>query len=80
MNNASAVRKIFQNSGKVNTVFQGHSHRNDHHQIEGIHYVTMVAMVEGSGAENSGYSTLDVFEDGSLRIDGHRKQADYEWA
>ena len=39
----------------------------------------MVAMVEGSGADNSGYSTLDVFEDGTLRIDGHRKQDDYQW-
>ena len=79
VNNASVVRKIFQESGKVNTVFQGHSHSNGHIEIEGIHYVTMVAMVEGSGKENSGYSTLDVFEDGTLQIDGHRKQHDYLW-
>jgi alkaline phosphatase len=79
VNNASAVRGIFEDSGKVNAVFQGHSHSNDHHEIEGIHYITMVAMVEGSGAENSGYSTLDVLKDGTLRMDGHRKQADYEW-
>ena len=79
VNNASAVRKILQSSRKVNAVFQGHSHENDHLEIEDTHYVTMVAMVEGSGEANSGYSTLDVFADGTLRIDGHRKQDDYEW-
>lgn len=79
VNNASAVRSILKNSGKVRAVFQGHSHRNDHIEIDDIHYVTLVAMVEGTGKENNGYSTLDVFADGSLHIDGFRNQADYEW-
>ena len=32
-------------------------------------------MVEGSGFENSGYSLLEVFGDGSLRLRGFRRQA-----
>lgn len=79
VNNAGQVREVLVKSAKVRAVFQGHSHANEHVEIDGIHYVTMVAMVEGSGAENSAYSTLDVFADGTLHIDGHRRQDDYEW-
>lgn len=76
--NAAAVRARLERSGKVLAVFQGHSHRNDHQQIAGIPYTTLVAMVEGSGAENNGYSLLDVFADGSLRLTGFRRQVHRE--
>ncbi|MDF1742091.1 MAG: metallophosphoesterase [Gimesia sp.] len=77
--NSSEVRKVLENSKKVTAVFQGHSHRNHYSEIAGIHYCTMVAMVEGSGLANNGYSTLDVFEDGALLLNGFRKQQDYHW-
>ncbi len=77
--NASEIRKILQDAGNVLAVFQGHSHRNDYKQISGIHYCTLVAMVEGSGANNSGYSTMDIFDEGTIRIIGFRKQKKYEW-
>ena len=54
--------------------FQGHSHRNDLQQIEGIDYVTLVAMIEGSGEENNGYGVLEIHKDGSLRLKGFRRQ------
>jgi alkaline phosphatase len=73
--NAAEVRSLLEKSGKVLAVFQGHSHKNDYQQITGIHYTTLVAMVEGSGAENNGYTMLDVLSDGSLRLNGFRKQA-----
>lgn len=77
--NAADVRKILEASGKVQAVFQGHSHRNDHQEIAGIHYATLVAMVEGAGPENSGFSTLELFADGTLRLNGFRKQGSYRW-
>lgn len=73
--NAAEVRSLLEKSSKVLAVFQGHSHKNDYQQIAGIHYTTLVAMVEGSGVENNGYTMLDVFADGSLRLNGFRKQA-----
>jgi alkaline phosphatase len=76
--NAQAVRAELEKSGRVLAVFQGHSHKNDYQQIGGIHYCTLVAMVEGTGRENSGYSLLDVMEDGSLRLQGFRRQASRE--
>jgi predicted phosphodiesterase len=72
--NAAEVRSLLEKSGKVLAVFQGHSHKNDYQQIAGIHYTTLVAMVEGSGAENSGYTMLDVMSDSSLRLNGFRRQ------
>lgn len=77
--NAPQVRKVLEESGKVLAVLQGHSHKNDHKQIAGIHYCVLTAMVEGSGAENNGYSLMDVFADGTIRIAGFRKQQNHEW-
>lgn len=77
-NNAD-VRKILESSGNVLAAFQGHSHKNDLKEIGGIHYCTLVAMVEGSGKENSGYSLMDVEPDGTIRLAGFRKQNKYLW-
>ncbi|MFK7776909.1 MAG: metallophosphoesterase [Gimesia sp.] len=77
--NSSVVRKVLEHSDKVTAVFQGHSHHNHYSEIAGIHYCTMVAMVEGSGLMNNGYSTLDLLADGSLQLNGFRKQQDYHW-
>ena len=60
-------------------VFQGHSHQNEVKTIKGIHYCVHRAMIEGSGEENNGYSTVDVFADGTIRLTGFRKQQTYKW-
>lgn len=72
--NAADVRAELERSRKVLAVFQGHSHRNDYQQIAGIHYCTLVAMVEGSGAENSGYAVAEIMKDHSIRLRGFRRQ------
>jgi predicted phosphodiesterase len=77
--NCPEVRKIFEESGKVLAVFQGHSHQNDLKDIGGIHYCTLVAMVEGSGAENNGYSVMEITEEGTIWLSGFRKQNEYHW-
>lgn len=77
--NNAEVRKILEASGKVLAVFQGHNHKNDLKEIGGIHYCTLVAMVEGSGAENNGYSLMDIDSNGTIRLTGFRKQQDYSW-
>ncbi len=76
---AVAVRGILERSRKVLAVFQGHSHQNDHREIRGIHYCTLRAVVEGEGIENSGYSILEVYKGGVLKVDGFRQQKDYEF-
>lgn len=77
-NNAD-VRKVLEASGRVLVVLQGHSHQNDLKAIGGIHYCTMVAMVEGSGAENNGYSLMSIEANGTIQLTGFRKQESYDW-
>ena len=78
--NAAQVRQVLQDSGKVLAVFQGHSHRNDHQEIAGIHYCVVAAMVEGSGAQNNSYATVDILADDAIRIHGYRRQKNYAWS
>jgi hypothetical protein len=78
--NAGDVRKALEASGRVLAVFQGHSHKNDYKEIAGVHYCTLAAMIEGSGEENNGYSTVGVRADGTITVTGFRKQKGYEWA
>ena len=66
-------------TGKVLAVVQGHNHINDYREFDGIHYCTLEAMVDGSGAKNSAYAVFDIHADGSMRIDGFRKQKDHAW-
>jgi len=78
--NCPAVRQILESSGKVLAVFQGHSHQNDLTEINEIHYCTLVAMVEGSGAANNGYSVMEVSSDRSIRVTGFCNQKAYDWS
>lgn len=79
VNNAPAARKVLADSGKVLAVFQGHSHRNEYHQFDGIHFCTLVAVVEGSGPEQNGASLISLFEDGSIRVTGFLRQQDHRF-
>lgn len=72
--NASEIRRILEESGKVLAVVQGHYHKGDYQQIAGVHYCTLRAMVEGSGCENNAYAIMDVLPDDTIRITGFRKQ------
>jgi predicted phosphodiesterase len=78
--NNVAVRSILESSGNVLAVFQGHSHQNDWTEIGGIHYCTLVAMVEGSGKENNGYSLMKIEASGTIHLTGFRKQQSHDWS
>jgi hypothetical protein len=73
VNNAEEVRQILQQSGKILTVFQGHHHPGSYSLIQGIHYYTLKALVEGPGAENNSYAVVEVRPDRSITITGYRK-------
>ncbi len=79
VHNAREVREVLEQSGKVVAVFQGHYHKNDYREVQGIHYCTLPAMVDGSGPANSAYAVAEVFADGSIRVNGFRKQQSRAW-
>jgi len=77
--NNAEIRRLLESSQRVLAVFQGHSHKNDYRQIGGIHYCTVVAMVEGSGADNNGYCVVCLAPNGVIAVQGFRQQQSYEW-
>ena len=77
--NAAHVRRALEASGKVLAVFQGHSHENHHALINGIHYCTLVGMVEGAGEQNNGYAMVDLLAGDVIRLTGFRRQNNYRW-
>ncbi|MFW6171526.1 MAG: hypothetical protein ACODAD_13635 [Planctomycetota bacterium] len=78
VNNAAEVREILNQGNNVMAVFQEHNHINEHKLVEGIHYCTLAALVEGSGPESNAFASADVFADGSLRVHGLYRQANHE--
>ncbi|MBN1830690.1 MAG: metallophosphoesterase [Deltaproteobacteria bacterium] len=71
--NAETVRTILQESDKVLAGFDGHNHNGGHNKIEGIHYYTLKAMVDGSGMENSSYAIVEIMPDRNIVVTGYRK-------
>lgn len=78
VHNAAEVRHILEQSGNVLCVFQGHVHEERYNLINGIHYYSVNAVVDGDGPENSAYMIVDVYKDGSLKMDGFRRATDRE--
>ena len=71
--NSAEVRQILESSGKVLAAFHGHDHKGGHRVLNGIHYYTLVAVVEGSGEANNAYALAEVRPDHSIAITGYRR-------
>ena len=76
--NAAEVRKILETAGNVICVLQGHVHEERYNLINGIHYYSVNAVVDGDGPENNAYMIVDVYKNGKLKIDGFRRATDRE--
>ncbi len=73
--NAGDVREILQQHKKILAVFQGHHHPGGYSRIEGIHYYTLKAMIEGQGEQNSSYAMVEVLDNHDIVVTGYRKAA-----
>lgn len=76
--NADTVRKVLEESGKVRLVLQEHEHSGDYKEIAGISYITLSALIEGSGEKNNSFSTLEIQQNGDIRLIGFLKQKSSE--
>lgn len=74
---AEAVQEILTASGKVKAVIMGHSHTNEIKRISGVDYITLGAMVEGSGAENNAYSILHLSGEGEIKLEAFRHHLEH---
>lgn len=71
--NAPAVRALLERSGRVLAAFQGHDHPGGHTLLNGIHYYTLRAVVEGSGEASNAYALAEVGPDLGITITGFRR-------
>lgn len=78
VNNAAEVRSVLEAAGNVLAVFHGHDHAGGHSALNGIHYYTLKAMVEGDGAENNAYAVVEVRPDHDIVVTGYRKAVSME--
>ena len=67
------VRAILERSGKVLAAFHGHDHAGNHKVINGIHYYTLIAVIEGSGEANNAYALVEVQPDLTIAVTGFRR-------
>ncbi len=77
--NAAQVRRILEQSGNVLCVFQGHVHEERYNLINNIHYYSVNAVVDSDGPENNSYMIVDIYKDGSLKINGFRRATNREF-
>lgn len=78
VSNYEKVQQVMERSGKVQAVFHGHTHKEDHQVINGIHYATFLAMVDYSGEENNAYSIVEIYDEG-IEVIGYRREESKSW-
>lgn len=77
INNAVAVRKVLEESGRVLAVFQGHHHDGSYSLINKIHYYTLKALVDGEKKEDNAYAIVEVQRSGDITVKGYRRAVNY---
>jgi hypothetical protein len=70
--NSADVRATFERSKKLLAVFMGHDHPGAYNQVNGIHYYTQKAVVEGSGELNNAYTIVTVDAKMNMMVTGYR--------
>lgn len=70
--NSAEVRAVLERSKKVLAVFMGHDHPGAYNLVNGIHYYTQKAIVEGSGDERNAYTIVDVDAAMNITVTGYR--------
>lgn len=77
--NAAEIRQALEASGRVLAVFQGHHHAGGYRQLNGIHYCTLRAMVEGAGQDCNAFAVVEIAADQEVRVNGFCLQTSYRW-
>ena len=76
--NGAAVRQVLEDSKKVLAVFMGHNHAGHYSLINGIHYYTLKAVVEGDQVTDNAYAIVEVRPDDTVVVTGYRKAVSTE--
>lgn len=75
LRNHAEVRQVIEQSGNVVAVIQGHYHHGRRACINGIPYITLPSMVDGSGPENNAYAIASLYPDGKMTVEGYGRMS-----
>ncbi|MFC4097870.1 metallophosphoesterase family protein [Euzebyella saccharophila] len=78
VNDYLKAQKLFEASGKVLAVFQGHVHAEDHISKNGIHYLTVLGMVDFEGLENNSFSVVEI-KGNKLKLKGYKRSSSHRY-
>lgn len=59
--NSRDVRTVLEESGRVKAVFQGHYHNGGNQKINGVHYFTFGALVDGPGENSGAHAVVEIY-------------------
>lgn len=76
--NAPEVRRLLESSGCVVAVFQGHEHTGGYCCIAGIHYVTLVSVVEEPDPLGGAHAVVHLTPQ-AIKIQGYGRQSSLEF-
>lgn len=76
-NSSTEVRATLEKAGNVAAVFQGHDHRGDFKEINGIKYVTLSGLIENEYPANA-FSVLELSDKGEIKLLGYGSQKSYD--
>jgi alkaline phosphatase len=74
--NAKTVRRLLEKSGNVLAVMQGHDHKGAYAKINGIHYFTLKALVDGATLKNNSYAVVTLAGNSRVKISGFGRETD----
>lgn len=72
--NAKALRRILEKAGNVLAVLQGHDHKGAYAKVNGIHYFTLKALVDGAMLKNNSYAVVTIALDGRVALRGFGRE------
>jgi alkaline phosphatase len=78
--NAKVVRNILEKSGNVLAVIQGHDHKGAYARINGIHYFTLKALVDGPALKNNSYGIVSIEKNNRISMRGFGRQQDVNFS
>ena len=77
VNNYKAVQEIIDSQPNCIAVIQGHVHEELFKKINGVHYITQLAMIDYAGLENNSFAIVELSED-RLTIHGYKRSSSLE--
>ncbi|MEL6977019.1 MAG: hypothetical protein AAGL29_16795 [Bacteroidota bacterium] len=77
VNNYKDIQEILEKDQRTIAVFQGHVHEERFKEINGIHYITQLGMVDYQGISNNSFAMVEIQEN-KIIVEGYKRASSFE--